>query len=156
MSKGHRGYIASRPVRGTSTPQRVQNLVVRDYARRRGLTYLLSATEYAMPGCTMVLENLLAELPRLDGIICFSIFMLPPEPERRAAIYARILAAGATFHAALENLSLSSASDVGPLEDLIASALLLPEVPFAGRYEKAEQSLLEQGGAFARALHLED
>jgi sporadic carbohydrate cluster protein (TIGR04323 family) len=45
---GHRGYIASRPVRGQDWPQHVQNLVVRDYAQRNGLHYLLSATEYAM------------------------------------------------------------------------------------------------------------
>ena len=54
---GYRGYIASRPVRGLAQPQHVQNLVVRDYASRAKLPYLLSATEYAMPGCYMVLES---------------------------------------------------------------------------------------------------
>ena len=35
-SRGLRGYIASRPVAGARVPQHVQNLVIRDYARRKG------------------------------------------------------------------------------------------------------------------------
>src|SRR5271156_6802343 len=66
---GYRGYIASRPVRGLAQPQHVQNLVVRDYASRTKLPYLLSATEYAMPGCYMVLESVLAELAHVEGVI---------------------------------------------------------------------------------------
>ena len=60
-SLGYRGYIASRPVRGTSTPQHVQNLVIRDYAARSGLDFKLSATEYAMDGCYLMLEAVLDE-----------------------------------------------------------------------------------------------
>ncbi len=59
---GHRGYIASRAVRGQVWPQHVQNLVVRDYAQRNDLHYLLSATEYAMEACYMNLEAVLEEL----------------------------------------------------------------------------------------------
>ncbi len=62
-SLGHRGYIASRPVRGQEWPQHVQNLVVRDYAQRNGLHYLLSATEYAMDACYMNLETVLGAGP---------------------------------------------------------------------------------------------
>ena len=58
---GYRGYIASRPVRGTHTPQRVQNLVVRDYAARTKLDYRLSAVEYAMPACYMMLDDVLGD-----------------------------------------------------------------------------------------------
>ena len=115
---GYRGYVASRPVRGQTTPQQVQNLVIRDYASARGLLFKLSAVEYAMPGCTMMLEEVLAELPRLEGFICFSMFMLPEQAKRRREVYRRVLAAGASLHAALENLALTNESDVGRLEDL--------------------------------------
>ena len=64
---GYRGYIASRPVRGLAQPQHVQNLVVRDYASRNKLHYLLSATEYAMPGSYMVLESALRELNHVEA-----------------------------------------------------------------------------------------
>ena len=81
--EGFRGYIFSRPFQGERVPQNVQNLVIRDFAARSRLTYLLSATEYAMPGCFMMLEQVLAELPALEGMICYSIFQLPPDGRAR-------------------------------------------------------------------------
>ena len=117
---GHRGYIASRAVRGQVWPQHVQNLAVRDYAQRNGLHYLLSATEYAMPACYMNLDSVLAELDRIQGIICFSLFMLPQRRERRAAIYERIFAAGANLHGALENMAIADPADAARLEDIFS------------------------------------
>ena len=122
--QGYRGYVASRAVRGQIWPQGVQNLVIRDYAQRNGLTYLLSAVEYAMPGCYMNLETVLEELDRIEGVLLFSLFMLPERPERRRAIYERIFAAGASLHGALENLSLREASDIQRIEDIFAAARL--------------------------------
>src|SRR5882757_7640146 len=61
--KGYRGYVFSRSVDNHRVPQHIQNLVIRDYAARRKLHYLLSATEYAMPGCYLILEQVLADLP---------------------------------------------------------------------------------------------
>lgn len=122
--QGYRGYVASRPVRGQLWPQGVQNLVIRDYAQRNGLTYLLSAVEYAMPGCYMNLEALMQELDRIEGVVMFSLFMLPERRERRRALYDRALAAGASLHAALENLSVREASDVQRIEDLFAAERL--------------------------------
>ena len=115
---GYRGYIASRPVRGQTWPQHVQNLVVRDYAQRNGLHYLLSATEYAMAGCYMNLQTVLDEIESIEGVICFSLFMLPQRPEPRRDVYERILDAGAELHGALENLSVRSPEDVARLEDM--------------------------------------
>ena len=82
---GFRGYIASRPILGNRTAQHVQNLVIRDYAQRHNLLFKLSATEYAMAGCYMMLQQVLQELPQLDGIIAFSMFMLPPADFDRLA-----------------------------------------------------------------------
>ena len=115
---GYRGYIASRAVRGQSTPQHVQNLVVRDYARRNGLAFKLSATEYAMESCYMILESVFEELDTLEGIVCFSIFMLPRRAERRRRIYERVLGAGCSLHGALENLSVGAPEDIPALEDM--------------------------------------
>lgn len=115
---GYRGYIASRPVGGGRTPQHVQNLVIRDYAARAGLIYKLSATEYAMPHCYMMLEQVLAELPELEGVIAYSLFMLPERKERRRAIYDRILDAGTSLHVAVEGLVLAAETDIGRFEDI--------------------------------------
>jgi sporadic carbohydrate cluster protein (TIGR04323 family) len=134
--RGYRGYVGSRPVRGVAFPQRVQNLVVRDYAQRRGLAYRLSLVEHAMPGSFMILENLLDELPRLDGVIFFSAFMLPPGAAARQAVYDRIIAAGASLHAALENRAVSDRRTCAELEETILVAQALGATPFSGRYEK--------------------
>ena len=66
--RGFRGYVSSRVFCKERVPQHVQNLVIRDYCARRGITYLLSATEYAMPNCYMMLEQTMNDLENLDGI----------------------------------------------------------------------------------------
>ena len=125
-NRGYRGYIASRPVRGASTPQHVQNLVIRDYAARNGLNFLLSATEYAMVGCYLMLEAVLDDLPNLDGVIFYSVFMLPQNHERRRALYGRLLESGHTLHGALENIRVANAADVERLEDIFLVAQFAP------------------------------
>ena len=109
---GFRGYISSRPINGDRTPQHVQNLVIRDYARRKGLAFKLSATEYAMPGCYLMLDGVLDEIDRIEGIIAYSLFMLPSQPARRRAVMARVLAAGCTLHAAVEEYCVAGPKDV--------------------------------------------
>jgi sporadic carbohydrate cluster protein (TIGR04323 family) len=116
---GHRGYIGARPLNGSRTPQHVQNIVIRDYARRKNLQYLLSAVEHVMPGSYMILEDLLDELPRLGGIICYSIFMLPPDERRRREIYDRVLREGCELHAAVEEIAIASNDDIGAVEDIL-------------------------------------
>lgn len=125
-SLGYRGYIASRPVRGASTPQHVQNLVIRDYAARNGLDFKLSATEYAMDGCYLMLEAVLGDLANLDGILLYSVFMLPQDRERRHAVYRSVLDSKKTLHGALENLQLSDDRDVERLEDIFLVAQFAP------------------------------
>jgi sporadic carbohydrate cluster protein (TIGR04323 family) len=116
---GHRGYIGARPLNGSRTPQHVQNIVIRDYARRKNLQYLLSAVEHTMPGSYMILEDLLDELPRLNGIICYSIFMLPSDEARRSDIYDRVLREGCDMHAAVEEIALASKADIQAIEDIL-------------------------------------
>ena len=113
-----RGYVASRPFFGNRVPQHVQNIVIRDYCTRNGYTYLLSATEYAMPACYMMLEDALNELAAIDGIAMYSIFLLPRRQARRLEIYRRVLEAGGSLHGAVETLSLSREADIQRVEDI--------------------------------------
>jgi sporadic carbohydrate cluster protein (TIGR04323 family) len=133
---GYRGYIASRPILGERAPQHVQNLVVRNYAQRRGLTFLLSATEWVMDECHMVLGQVLDEIETLDGVIAYSLFMLPADPERRAPIWRRILDAGRSFHGALEGIAVTDSGGVDRVEDLWLARTVLahcpPGVPMPG------------------------
>ena len=126
---GYRGYIASRPIDDSRVPQHVQNLVLRDYARRHGLLYLLSATEYAMPGCFMMLQQVLDELERIEGVLCYSVFMLPGSRERRQRIYDRLFETGTSLHGAVESIRVATPAEAAALEDILSVHALLPHTP---------------------------
>lgn len=126
---GYRGYVTARRILGEHTPQHVQNLVLRDYARQHGLLYKLSATEYTMPGCYMMLEQVLEELPQLDGVLCYSLFMLPRRRERRAAVWRRVLDAGCRLVSVLEGQVVADGTDVARVEDIWAVRQALPHCP---------------------------
>ena len=49
--KGFRGYIFSREINGNYIPQRVQNLVIKDFSFRKNIFFKLSSTEYNMKNC---------------------------------------------------------------------------------------------------------
>jgi sporadic carbohydrate cluster protein (TIGR04323 family) len=117
---GYRGYIGSRRYRGERAPQHIQNLVVRDFCQRKGFTYLLSATEYAMEHCYMTLQDVAQEAEHLEGIVLYSIAMLPERRERREELIHKILDAGATIHAAAENIDISSVEDARRVEELFS------------------------------------
>ena len=116
--KGYRGYIGSRPYNGDRVPQHVQNLVIRDYCKRMGYHYLLSATEYAMDSCYMMLEEVLREAPELDGIVLYSLAMLPKNKARRDEILHRFLSFDCSIHGALESQSVRNATDIERISDL--------------------------------------
>lgn len=121
---GYRGYIGSRPYFGERAAQHVQNLVVRDYCQRNGHRFLLSATEYAMNGCYMMLEEVFRELPRIEGVVLYSIFMLPRSRVRRRRVYDTVLGSGATLAGALENLAVRNEADIRAVEDIWSIKLL--------------------------------
>lgn len=133
--QGYRGYVSSRPIRAVSHPQRVQNLVIRDYANKKQLQYLLSSTEFAMPGCYMMLEDILAELPKLEGVILFSAFMLPKRKAKRLRIYDKIVASGCVLHSALEEMVLKTQADIEKFEDVIEVVNCLPDAPLNNVYQ---------------------
>jgi len=120
--KGYRGYVFSRPVDSHRVPQHIQNLVIRDYATRRKLHYLLSATEYAMQDCYLILEQVLADLAALDGVILYTMFMLPSGPPERRRIYQRLLQAGCRLHAAVEGFVLEDEADIERWENVLQTA----------------------------------
>ena len=128
--KGYRGYVFSRSVDSHRVPQHIQNLVIRDYATRRKLHYLLSATEYAMPGCFLILQQVVDELAALDGVILYSMFMLPPDAAERHEIYRRALEAGCSLHAAVEGFVLADEADVERWENVLRTANICKDLNY--------------------------
>lgn len=123
--RGHRGYIGARMAMGRSVPQSVQQLVLRDYCRKRGLEYLLAATEYCLPGSTAVLDGVLDELDRIAGIVMYSLFLFPERRAKRQEMLRRVLDHGATLHTAVEGIVIAGDEDARRVEDtwLVAGVL---------------------------------
>ena len=128
--KGYRGYVFSRLLDGHRVPQHIQNLVIRDYAQRRRLHYLLSATEYSMQGSYLILEQILDDLTALDGIIVYTMFVLPAVAAQRRAIYKRVLAAGCSLHAAVEGFVLKDEDDIERWENVLLTADICRDVQY--------------------------
>lgn len=122
--KGWRGYIFSRAIGGQMIPQRVQNLVLRTYADKNGLLYLLSATEYHIPDSYMMLESLYSGLKNLEGLLFYSLNMLPEDRAQRRRLYDKVLEAGCGLRFALEELSVETESDAALVEDVFAARRL--------------------------------
>lgn len=116
---GYRGYNGSRSYHGLDFPQNVQNFIIRNYCQKYNLTYLLSASEYKMPGCYMILEEVISAIDTLEGVVLFSIFMLPARKERRERIYEAVLKAGSSLHGALEDVAIRRHEDIQMIEDIL-------------------------------------
>ena len=115
-----RGYVFSRDIGGHVVPQRVQNLVIRNCAERHGLSYLLSATEYYMEDCYMILQSAFEELGEIEGIIFYSTHQLPSGIAERMKIYEKVLSSKGSLRFALEDLALLDRDDIKLIEDLAA------------------------------------
>lgn len=117
--KGWRGYAFTRPINGSTIPHRVQNLVIRSYAERHGVLFLLSAFEYHHEGSYMILESLYETLPGIEGLLFYSVNILPEDRAMRQKLYDAVLGAGAGLRFALEELVIFKKEDVGLIEDII-------------------------------------
>lgn len=117
--QGWRGYIGSRPYHRELPPQSIQNLVVRDYCQRHGKAYLLSVTEYAMPDSYLMLHEVLREADRLEGLVLYSIFMLPVDRNDRHEFVVTLLQQGLTLHGAAENVAIRSMMEWQVVDDML-------------------------------------
>lgn len=72
-----RGYISHSMNGGRSVPQRVQQMVIRDYCERNWLEFLLSATEFE--GQTIMLDSI-----KEDVVVMYSMFLVPQDRSKLA------------------------------------------------------------------------
>ena len=121
-----RGYIFSRPFLGERVPQHVQNLVIRDYCNKQGLQYLLSATEYAMANSHLILQQVLEELSILDGIVFYSLFLLPEDKTERDRVINFILKKEKTIYFAVEGLRMNNKTEHERIETIWQVKKVLP------------------------------
>ena len=118
IKKRLRGYIFSRPFMEERVPQHVQNIVIRDYCSKKDIQYLLSATEYAMENSSLMLRQLIKDLPLIDGIVAYSIFQMPEDDVERQSIFKGVLSSNKEIHFALEGLSLYNSETQSHIENI--------------------------------------
>ena len=113
-----RGYISSRKFMGESCHQSTQNLVLRDYCERMNYNFLLSGTEYSIKNSYLMLQQLIDEIPEINGIVAYSLFQMPKNREKRLQIINKILDRNGELHFALENLKISVNSEIDRVENI--------------------------------------
>tara|TARA_B110000027_G_C16106143_1_gene295389 strand:+ start:541 stop:945 length:405 start_codon:yes stop_codon:yes gene_type:complete len=116
--KYYKGYITSRDCFGTYFPQRIQNIVIRDFCSKNNLDYELSAAEYTMENSYLVLNEMIKDMKRLDGIIAFSMFQLPINKKDRVDILKKILKKRKKIFFVLERLEVKKNKDIINLNEI--------------------------------------
>ena len=130
IERSFRGYIFSRPFMEERVPQHVQNIVIRDYCSKKGIQYLLSGTEYAMENSTLILRQLVKDLPSIDGIVAYSIFQMPEDDAERQSIFNSVLSYKKEIHFAVEGLSLYDNETFDHIENIWQVKKTLPHCNF--------------------------
>lgn len=122
-----RGYISSRPFGGNWVPQHIQNIIIRDYCNKKGFHYMLSAAEYAVPNCYMVLEEMITEANRLFGIVLYSIYQLPKNEKRRLLLCNAILDTGCRIYSSVEDIRIKNDSDLQSVNMILNVNEIMPD-----------------------------
>ena len=130
LEKRLRGYIFSRPFMEERVPQHVQNIIIRDYCSKKDIQYLLSTTEYAMKNSTLMLRQLVRDLPSIDGIVAYSIFQMPEDDYERLSIFDSVLALQKEIHFAVEGLCLYDDQSHDHIENIWQVKKTLPSCSF--------------------------
>ena len=113
-----RGYIFSRSFLEERVPQHVQNIVIRDYCKNNNLHYLLSSTEYIIKNSHLMLEQVLNNLNKVDGIVAYSVFQLPTDREKRKKVYNKVIKYTKELHFAVEKMKIVSQSEGDLIEEI--------------------------------------
>lgn len=124
--KSLKGYVSSRVFMGERCPQHIQNIVLRDYCKKVDCSYVLSGTEYAMDNSFLMLQQLIYEIPKIDGIVAYSLFQFPEIQDDRLIIYQKILKRKGEIHFAVEGLKITTNSEIDRVEDIWLVRQALP------------------------------
>ena len=113
-----RGYISSRDVGKYYFPQKIQNLVILDYADKKKLNLQLSGTEWIIKDSYLMLKSLIKE-KHIDGILFFSIFQLLEKKNFFEKTVKEIVQMNKSVFFALEDLEITKNSDIQNFLELI-------------------------------------
>lgn len=123
MKNNLKGYIFSRPFMGERVPQSVQNMLLREYCKKKNYNFHLSSVEYCIEGSFIHLNNLVNNLKKYDGILAYSLFQLPAEPNTRSKLLLKILKHKKSFHCAIEDIEIKDKETIEKINDIWAIKL---------------------------------
>ena len=115
-----RGYIFSRPFMDERVPQHVQNIILRNYCEKNNYTFLLSSVEYKMNNSFFILELVIKESKKLDGLVAYSMFQFPEDDVERNGILTKILKQKKEIHFAVEDLKVRTNDDAKKFNEIWA------------------------------------
>ena len=116
---GYRGYIFSRNINGNFIPQRVQNLVIKDFCKRKNLFFKLSSTEYIMENSYLMLKSMVKDMKLIDGIVFYSIEMLPSKRKLRNDILNNFIRNNKKIYFALEEIEINNIKGIKNIEIIL-------------------------------------
>jgi len=102
-------------------------MLIRDFSQKLNAQFILSATEYNIDNCFMMLMSLLKDLASIDGIVFYSVHMLPEDDKCRYLLYNTILDKNKELYFCLENLSILNNDDINLIEDIMLTKKILKE-----------------------------
>ena len=91
---------------------------------------MLSGTEYAMENSTLILKQLVKDLPSIDGIVAYSIFQMPEDDAERQSIFNSVLSCKKEIHFAVEGLSLYDNESYSQIENIWQVKKTIPHCNF--------------------------
>ena len=113
-----RGYIFSRPFLDERAPQHVQNIIIRDFCKKNSYHYLLSASEYRMGKSYSILEAMISNSQNIDGIVVYSLLMLPEKQNQRTKMLNKFIRKKKFFCFAVEDMTVKNSKDIKTINDL--------------------------------------
>ena len=125
MRLSYRGYIFGRPFFGERVPQSVQNLVIRNFCEKNKINFLLSKAEYVMDNAYSILNFVIDNLEEVDGLVFYSILMLPRNSKNRNQIINKILTKKKNICFALEEICIKNKKDILRVENIFNTRLTL-------------------------------
>ena len=132
-----KGYISSRKLlNGDYVTQKTQNLIIRESCKLKNFNLDLSSAEYIMESSFMVLNNLIENLNKNDGIAFFSLFQLPETHNSRLKIYKNLFKFKKIIFFCNEKILLSSIKEIYKIENIIKITNLIKLSPSKNDLER--------------------
>lgn len=127
-----RGYISSRKLNdGSFVDQSIQNLVIRRACESNNFLFMLSATEYGMKNCYLMLNQVLLEINKgkFDGIAFFSLDQLPKKDQMKKKIFDVVLKKRKKILISQENILIKDKIGIIKVKELLNIKNLLNYCP---------------------------